>query len=79
LPFLRVLVLTDNRLTELADLDEFPAIYASGTAGESGHEEKNYRSWVIFKCRHLRFLDFTIITKADRDEAEQLFGNTDEA
>jgi U2 small nuclear ribonucleoprotein A' len=39
---------------------------------------QNYRYWVLWQCRALRFLDFQKVKEAEREKADELFGTFDE-
>jgi len=38
---------------------------------------QHYRSWIIWKCPSVRFLDFQKVKLVEREKAEELFGTTD--
>lgn len=38
---------------------------------------QNYRFWILWRCRALRFLDFQKVKVAEREEADELFGTYD--
>jgi U2 small nuclear ribonucleoprotein A' len=40
--------------------------------------EEHYRSWVIWRCPNVRYLDFQKVKDAERERAEELFGDDDE-
>ena len=39
---------------------------------------QNYRYWVLWRCRSVRFLDYAKVKKAERDQADELFGTAEE-
>jgi U2 small nuclear ribonucleoprotein A' len=61
-PRLKTIVLTNNAVTELADLSPLGTLkYLEflSLLGNPVREKKNYREWVIWKCSpSLRVLDF---------------------
>ncbi|CAI7571368.1 unnamed protein product [Penicillium discolor] len=76
-PNLTTLVLTDNNVSELADLDPLR------TLGRLTHlsllqnpvtRKENYRYWLIWRIPSVRFLDFQKVTDAERATAKELFG-----
>ncbi|KAF2423653.1 small nuclear ribonucleoprotein U2, A [Tothia fuscella] len=81
IPNLTSLVLTQNRITELADLDALTGF------GKLTHlvllenpvvAKENYRYWVINRCPSVRFLDFAKVKDAERTKAKELFGPIDQ-
>ncbi|KAI9810013.1 MAG: U2 snRNP complex subunit [Phylliscum demangeonii] len=77
LPNLTTLVLTANHLAELADLDTLAGF------GRLTHlvlmenpvtRKEHYRSWVIWRCPSVRFLDFHKVKDVERGVARELFG-----
>jgi U2 small nuclear ribonucleoprotein A' len=73
-------VLTSNRITELADLDPLSKlrklthlVLLDNPVVRKAH----YRSWMIWRCRALRFLDFTKVRNEERLKADQMFGVVD--
>ncbi|KAK4865653.1 hypothetical protein LT330_009086 [Penicillium expansum] len=80
-PNLTTLVLTDNNVSELADLDPLR------TLGRLTHlcllqnpvtRKENYRYWTIWRIPSVRFLDFQKVTDAERATAKELFGTYEE-
>ncbi|KAF2750530.1 L domain-like protein [Sporormia fimetaria CBS 119925] len=81
LPNLTTLVLTKNRLAELADLDPlggFEKLVHLSLVGNPVTSKENYRYWVIWRCPSVRFLDFERVREAERKKAAELFGTADE-
>lgn len=75
-------MLTGNRLAELADLDPL------GTLTQLTHlvllenpvaRKPNYRLWVLWRCRSVRFLDFVKVREAEREQAAELFGEDEKS
>lgn len=80
IPNLRTLVLTKNRLAELADLDPLAGFKKLGFLSLMGNpvtSKENYRYWVIWRCPSVRFLDFAKVRQMEREKASELFGTTD--
>ncbi|KAG0153119.1 hypothetical protein PDIDSM_2078 [Penicillium digitatum] len=80
-PNLTTLVLTDNNVSELADLDPLR------TLGRLTHlsllqnpvtRKENYRYWTIWRIPSVRFLDFQKVIDAERATAKELFGTCEE-
>ncbi|OCK83608.1 L domain-like protein [Lepidopterella palustris CBS 459.81] len=77
IPNLSTLVLTENQISELADVDPLAGftklthltLLQNPVAGR-----ENYRYWVIYRCPSVRFLDFQKVTDAERRKAKELFG-----
>ncbi|KAF3003749.1 hypothetical protein E8E13_009596 [Curvularia kusanoi] len=81
IPNLQTLVLTKNRLTELADLDPlagFKKLVFLVVMGNPVAAKENYRYWVIWRCPSVRFLDFAKVKHDERERAAELFGTSDE-
>jgi len=75
------LVLSGNNLAELADID------ALGRCSRLTHlvlegnpitKKENYRYWVLWRCPHVRFLDYTKVKDAEREKGRELFGTDEE-
>jgi len=82
LPALRTLVLTNNSLRNLADLDGLgacPRLTMLSLVGNPVALKENYRLYVIYKCKHLKTLDFHRVKPAERELAEKTFGADDGA
>jgi U2 small nuclear ribonucleoprotein A' len=41
-------------------------------------QTKNYRSWVLWRCPSVRFLDYQKVKDAERKRAVELFGTAEE-
>jgi U2 small nuclear ribonucleoprotein A' len=63
-PGLSTLVLTNNNIQQLGDLEplkELRHLQYLSLLGNPVREQKYYRSWIIYRCKPLRVLDFTRI------------------
>ncbi|KAF2871759.1 U2 small nuclear ribonucleoprotein A [Massariosphaeria phaeospora] len=81
IPNLTTLVLTKNRIAELADLDPlagFKKLVSLTLLGNPVTNKEHYRHWVIFRCPSVRYLDFTRVRDAERSTATKLFGTAAE-
>ncbi|KAF2121117.1 U2 small nuclear ribonucleoprotein A [Lophiotrema nucula] len=81
IPNLTTLVLTKNRLVELADLDPlkgFKKLVYLTLVGNPVSSKEYYRCWVIWRIPSVRFLDFAKVTTVERRKAEELFGSAEE-
>eukprot|EP00245_Coleochaete_scutata_P004176 TRINITY_DN16448_c0_g1_i1.p1 TRINITY_DN16448_c0_g1~~TRINITY_DN16448_c0_g1_i1.p1 ORF type:complete len:279 (-),score=77.88 TRINITY_DN16448_c0_g1_i1:488-1324(-) len=83
LPNLQMLVLTSNRIVNLADLESLGSLagclqYLS-LLDNLVTKKPNYRLYVIHKLPKLRLLDFKKVKQKERDEAKKLFGSTEAA
>ncbi|KAH7062027.1 hypothetical protein BKA63DRAFT_538668 [Paraphoma chrysanthemicola] len=93
IPNLHTLVLTKNRIAELADLDPLAGfkklVYLTllGNPVASNElktpvlcadESQNYRYWIVWRCPSVRFLDFAKVRDVERTKAKELFGTADE-
>ncbi|KAK5160463.1 U2 snRNP complex subunit [Recurvomyces mirabilis] len=67
-PNLKTLVLTQNNVSELADLDPLQA-FAKLT--------HNYRYWILWRAPQIRYLDFQKVKEAEREKAKELFGTVE--
>lgn len=77
LPNLQNLVLSANRLAELADLDplkDCARLTHLSLLDNPVARKDNYRLWVIWRCPSVRFLDFQRVRDAERHSAAALFG-----
>ncbi|ELU44494.1 small nuclear ribonucleoprotein polypeptide A [Rhizoctonia solani AG-1 IA] len=76
-PRLRTIVLTNNLITELADLKPLGTLKHLEfltLLGNPVREKKNYREWVIWTCASsLRVLDFQRIKDKERKSCKALF------
>ncbi|CAG8970799.1 hypothetical protein HYALB_00001586 [Hymenoscyphus albidus] len=80
-PNLSMLVLTANDFKELADLDGLGAcrglvhlVLSENPVTRKDH----YRSWVIWRCPTVRFLDYKKVKDEERNRAKELFGTVEE-
>ncbi|KAF2009993.1 U2 small nuclear ribonucleo protein A [Aaosphaeria arxii CBS 175.79] len=81
IPSLTTIVLTKNRLAELADLDPlsgFKKLVYLSLMGNPVANKENYRYWVIWRCPSVRYLDFAKVRQAEKQKAEELFGTAEE-
>jgi len=77
LPNLTTLILSNNNVTELADLDplrRFPKLEHLSLIENPVARKENYRLFLIWRIPSLRFLDFQKIKAVDRQQAAELFG-----
>ncbi|CEL52219.1 U2 small nuclear ribonucleoprotein A' OS=Neosartorya fumigata (strain ATCC MYA-4609 / Af293 / CBS 101355 / FGSC A1100) GN=lea1 PE=3 SV=1 [Rhizoctonia solani AG-1 IB] len=76
-PRLRTIVLTNNMITELADLKPLGTLKHLeflSLLGNPVREKKHYREWVIWTCASsLRVLDFQRIKDKERKSCKALF------
>eukprot|EP00850_Spirogloea_muscicola_P014979 SM000111S18802 [mRNA] locus=s111:248307:249843:- [translate_table: standard] len=78
LPALHTLVLTGNRLQNLADLDGLAALgslRALSLLDNVVAKKPNYRLYVLHKLPSLRLLDFRKVKQAELAEAKKVFGS----
>jgi len=78
IPNLESLVLTGNRIENLADLDpltEFKKLQNLSLLRTPVSKTKHYRLYVIFKIPSLRAFDFQKVKAKERAEAAKLFDN----
>lgn len=78
LPKLHSLVLTNNRLVNLAEIDplaSLPKLQFLSLLDNNITKKPNYRLYVIFKLKSLRVLDFKKVKAKERLEAENLFSS----
>lgn len=81
IPNLEALILTNNKLTNLQDLDplaSLPYLKMISLIGNPVALKPNYRLYVISKCKALKVLDFRKVNQKEREEAHKKFP-TDEA
>jgi U2 small nuclear ribonucleoprotein A' len=77
IPHLTTLVLTGNRITNLADIDplaSFNSLTHLVLLDNPVARKQHYRLWVLWRCRKVRFLDFVKVKDAERIQAIELFG-----
>eukprot|EP00271_Cylindrocystis_brebissonii_P008669 TRINITY_DN23141_c0_g1_i1.p1 TRINITY_DN23141_c0_g1~~TRINITY_DN23141_c0_g1_i1.p1 ORF type:complete len:299 (+),score=75.73 TRINITY_DN23141_c0_g1_i1:707-1603(+) len=80
LPKLGTLVLTGNRLVNLADLDSLASLehlWSLSLLDNIVNKKPNYRLYVIHKIPSLRILDFRKVKEKEREAAKKLFGSRD--
>ncbi|KAJ9623239.1 U2 snRNP complex subunit [Taxawa tesnikishii (nom. ined.)] len=81
IPNLKTLVLTQNQISELADLDPLAGLRKLThltLIDNPVTSKENYRYWVLYRCPSVRFLDFQKVKDAERQKAKELFGTTEE-
>ncbi|KAI9726766.1 MAG: U2 snRNP complex subunit [Chrysothrix sp. TS-e1954] len=81
LPALTTLVLEGNRISELADVDPLAGCMRLTHLVLMGCPvcaRDNYRSWLIWRCPSVRFLDYKKVKEVERDRAKKLFGTAEE-
>ena len=77
LPMLRCLILTNNRLNNLADIDPLVGckhLKHVSLMGNPVTKKANYRLYVIFKLPQIKVLDFRKVKQAEREKAAATFG-----
>lgn len=80
LPSLQTLVLTNNALSELGSLDalgRFPRLTFLSLMGNPVARQQHYRDYVIWRCKHVRVLDFQHVKQAERQRAKELMETAD--
>ncbi|KAK4574551.1 U2 snRNP complex subunit [Recurvomyces mirabilis] len=79
-PNLKTLVLTQNNVSELADLDPLQAFakltHVSLLECPVAAKE-NYRYWILWRAPQIRYLDFQKVKEAEREKAKELFGTAE--
>lgn len=78
LPKLHTLVLTNNRLVNLAEIDPLASLSKLkflSLLDNNITKKPNYRLYVIHKLKSLRVLDFKKVKQKEREEAENLFSS----
>ncbi|XP_051136409.1 U2 small nuclear ribonucleoprotein A' [Andrographis paniculata] len=78
LPKLHSLVLTNNRLTNLVEIDplaSLPKLQFLSLLDNNITKKPNYRLYVIHKLKFLRVLDFRKVKNKERAEANALFAS----
>jgi len=78
IPNLESLILTSNRIENLADLDplsEFKKLQNLSLLRNPITKHKHYRLYVIFKLPTVKVLDFQKVKAKERAEASKLFDN----
>ena len=77
IPRLQWLILTNNKLTNLVDLEPLqtlPRLKYLSLLDNPVTKQAGYRLFVINRCKNLKILDFQKVKLAERKEAEQQFG-----
>ncbi|KAH7130301.1 U2 small nuclear ribonucleoprotein A [Dendryphion nanum] len=80
IPNLTTLVLTKNRLVELADLDPlagFHRLTFLTLLGNPVANKEHYRYWVIWRIPSLRYFDFAKVKLSEKQKAKELFGTAE--
>eukprot|EP00897_Mesotaenium_endlicherianum_P009025 jgi/Mesen1/8150/ME000438S07252 len=78
LPKLQTLVLTSNRLVNLAELDplaSLPRLWSLSLIDNIVSKKPNYRLYLVHKLPKLRLLDFKKVKQKEREEAKKMFGD----
>ncbi|KAI4764314.1 U2-associated snRNP A [Aureobasidium sp. EXF-12344] len=81
IPNLDTLVLTQNSISELADLEplaDLKKLTHLTLLENPVASRENYRYWIIATCPSVRFLDFQKVKDAERSKAAELFGTVAE-
>lgn len=76
IPRLEWLILTNNKLTNLADLEPLqtlPRLRYLSLIDNPVTKQPGYRLFVINRCKKLKVLDFRKIKDAEREEAKKMF------
>jgi len=77
LPHLDTLILTNNKITNLNDIDplsELPSLRSLSLLDNLVAKKQNYRLYIIHKLPRLTLLDFRKVKQKERIAAEKLFG-----
>lgn len=77
IPRLQWLILTNNKLTNLVDLEPLqtlPRLKYLSLLDNPVTKQPGYRLFVINRCKNLKILDFQKVKLAERKEAEEQFG-----
>ncbi|OLL25381.1 U2 small nuclear ribonucleoprotein A' [Neolecta irregularis DAH-3] len=75
-PNLSCVILTSNSIGELADLDilgELPRLEVLAVMDNPVAQKEYYREWLIWRCHHVRYLDFVKVKDSERKRAKALF------
>jgi U2 small nuclear ribonucleoprotein A' len=81
IPHLTTLVLTENQISELADLDPlagFLNLTHLVLLQNPVTSREHYRYWALYRCPPVRFLDFQKVKDSERSKAKELFGTANE-
>ena len=76
-PHLEVLVLTQNLIAELTDLEplrDLKRLEILACTHTPAASNPYYRTWLIWRIKSLRILDYKKIKRKEREAAEELFG-----
>ncbi|KAI8100651.1 hypothetical protein M9434_005042 [Picochlorum sp. BPE23] len=78
LPNLELLILTNNKLSDLVTLEPLGLLgkltYLS-LVDNPVTKEPGYRLFIISRCKKLKMLDYRKVTASEREQAEKEFGN----
>ncbi|TVY25488.1 U2 small nuclear ribonucleoprotein A' [Lachnellula hyalina] len=77
LPNLSTLVLHANNFAELADLDvlaSFTGLTHLVLSENPVTRKEHYRTWVVWRCPSVRFLDYKKVKDAEREKGKEIFG-----
>ncbi|TVY21301.1 U2 small nuclear ribonucleoprotein A' [Lachnellula arida] len=77
LPNLSTLVLHANNFAELADLDvlsTFTVLTHLVLSENPVTRKEHYRTWVVWRCPTVRFLDYKKVKDAEREKGKEIFG-----
>ncbi|WIA28146.1 hypothetical protein OEZ86_010715 [Tetradesmus obliquus] len=78
---LESLVLTNNKISELRDIDPLSSLPKLTTLSISGNPvalKKEYRLYTISRCPKLKVLDFKKVKQKEREQAEKLYGTLEQ-
>jgi len=81
IPNLTTLVLSSNNFAELADLDvlsTFSNLTHLSLMENPVTRKEHYRYWVLYRCPHVRFLDYKKVKDVERQKATEIFGTAAE-
>ena len=76
MPNLKMMILTNNNIQELADIEQMSSIQTLEFISMLHNPvvaKPNYRLFVVHKFPNLKVLDFKKIKQKERDEAQKLF------
>jgi len=74
---LQTLILTNNKITNLPDLDslgEFRKLTTLSLLKNPVIRQPHYRLYMLYKIPSLKFLDFQKVKKQEREDAKSMFG-----
>lgn len=81
IPSLTTIVLSNNRLAELADLEPlagFKNLVFLSLTGNPVANKQHYRYWVVWLIPSLRYFDFAKVKASEKAKATELFGTREE-